>query len=101
MSADVNTNMINTYMKYIFEIHTCITYMKYAHVMQPQDGGMSVTGTPQIAFENIWRVLTYAVFHAVFEFPNLKASESINNSGLLVLALLRCAVAAAALLLHV
>ena len=41
------------------------------------------------------------VYSSIFSVKWSQASESINNSGLLVLALLRCAVAAAALLLHV
>ena len=58
----------NTYMQYIHAIHTCNTYMEYIHAIQPQNGGISVTGTPTIALTNIWRVLTYTVFHIEFEF---------------------------------
>ena len=54
-------------MQYIHEIHACNAYMKYAHETQPKNGGISVTGTPTIALTNIWRVLTYAVFHTEFE----------------------------------
>ena len=71
----------NTYMQYIHAIRTCNTdmqyrhaiqtwsaYMKHTHAIQPKNGGISVTGTPKIALKNIWRVLTYAVFHTEFEF---------------------------------
>ena len=54
----------HTYMPYIHAIHTHHTYMQY---IQPQNGGISVTGTPKIALKNIWRVLIYAVFHNEFE----------------------------------
>ena len=42
--------------------------MKYIHEIQSKNGGISVTGTPKIALKNIWRVLTYVVFHTEFEF---------------------------------
>ena len=58
----------NTYMKYIHTIHTCNTCMKYIHEIQSKNGGISVTGTPTIALENIWRVLTYVVSHTEFAF---------------------------------
>ena len=61
----------NTYMQYMHEIHTgnaCNTYMQYTHAVQPQNGGISVTGTPRIALKNIWRVLTYVVSHTEFDF---------------------------------
>ena len=57
----------NAYMQYIHAIHTCNTYMKYAHEIQPKNGGISVTGTPTITLKDIWRVLTYVVFHTEFE----------------------------------
>ena len=55
-------------MECIHGIHTRTTYMKYAHEIQPKNGGISVTGTPKITLKNIWRVLTYVVFHTEFEF---------------------------------
>ena len=38
------------------------------HEIQSENGGISVTGTPTIALKDIWKVLTYAVFHTEFEF---------------------------------
>ena len=49
-------------------MHTGNTYMQYIHEIQPKNGGISVMGTPKIALKNVWRVITYVVFHTEFEF---------------------------------